>query len=160
MAEVEASEVFVSFLDSANRDSNWSFRALSASVKVYVAAADNAARLLTNVGMLITRTIALSDLTAQKYGVLYAFAEDTAAAPAGSKLRGNKAVFQFSGSGRGFVTSVPGRKESAYVIANGTDIVVGAGASQEVADWITSIEATGLDINGNAVAVTGGYFND
>lgn len=160
MAEVGGQLVYVSFKDAANRQTEWAARISEATAKTYVAAADDAARLLTNVGMMITKTAALSALTVIGYGVRYGFIDDAAVPPAPNSglLRGNKAVFGFSGSGRGFVTSIPGRDDAAITLTNGTDIVLSDGA--DVAAWVSQFESTCLDINGNAVTVTYGEVND
>lgn len=157
MAEVPAHVMYVSFLDAANRLSDWQMRIQSASAKAYVAAADDTARAATAVGAALAATMALSELVPASYGVRYNFNDDAAAAPA-EGLRGNKIVFGFAGSGRNFVTSIPGRDMSALTINNGIDVVLAD--SGAVAAWVTAIETVGADINGNSISITYGELND
>lgn len=157
MAEQAAHVMYVSFLDAAGRSSDWQFRIQSASAKSYVAAADATARAGTAVGIALDATMALSELTAQSYGVKYNFVEDAAVAPEDG-LRGNKIVFGYAGSGRNFVTSIPGRDMSALSIVGGINVTLEDGAAVE--DWVTAIETVGADINGNSIAIVYGVLND
>lgn len=163
MAVVSVSEAYLQFWDSADRKVPWSVFISEANAKLYVAAADQAARDATAVGTLLTRTRALSRLHVLDYGVRYLHREDTTVKPTDEEyLRGNKAVFMMTGlGGAARKNSIPGRHMGNIQAqpSNGLMVIVlDDGAS--VADWVTSMEAVGLDQYGGALTVVQGYLND
>jgi len=160
MAEQMAMEQYVTFIDAANRTSTWAMRCTQVAAQIYVAAADAAARSATSIGATLAAVMDISELTPTDYGVRYAFYNDAASPPAGNSgaLRGNKVVFGYSGSGRNFVTSIPGRDDAELTLTNGTEVVLADAAA--VAAFVSAIELSGRDINGNAITVTYGRVND
>jgi hypothetical protein len=159
MAEVAAHVMYVSFLDAANRLSDWQFRIQSASAKAYVAAADDTARDATAVGIALDAVKAISLLEAKDYGVRYNFTDDAVVAPTDAEaLRGNKVVFGYAGSGRNFVTSVPGRDTSVMTIVGGLNVTLEDGAAVEA--FVDALETVGSDINGNSIVFQYAELND
>jgi len=160
MAEVIANEAFWSGKDAANRDVGFSIRISDTAAKAYAAAADAAARAASGVGALISTTSAASGVTPRNYGVRYAFIENTATAPAEDSgfLRGNKLTIQYSGSGRSFVTTIPAYDITQLTVVNGNQVVLAdAGTMAAIKN---ALDATGRDINGNAIVVEAAYLND
>jgi len=141
----------VGLIDTLNRNSSYTVRITAAAAQAYAAAADATARAATTIGVLIAAVDALTDCTVTTRGIVYVERDNAAVAPATGVWRGNKFVTGFSGSGRNFVTSLPGRNEAA-VNFNGLDVVI-IGGTTATTNYVDAFNAVALDINGTAATL-------
>lgn len=151
----------MSFIDSRKKISNIRWRVDPTAGAAWLTAADAAAKAATPLGLLVTRTNALSDATLTDWGVELAAIDDGAIAPAadGGIYNFDKVTTQFKAGLKNYVTTIPARNDAVLNAAtDGTTIIItGAGASAEVTNFITSYNAVVLADNGVAPEVTGMY---
>lgn len=102
-------------IDGINRSCGSTFYVDQAKAEAYLSAADDTARGNTDVGLLITNYLAMTDAALVKSFV--GLEAQPATAPSGladTILRGNKLSFQYSAGGRKNDFQIPARKTSAY----------------------------------------------
>lgn len=150
---------YVSFIDRIRRKTTVEIYLQPVSAGLFVAAADYAAAIATLVGVVLENIAGLSELTVTEVGVRTFYQEQAVALPVtDTALRGNKLVVQFSGSGRNFVFSIPGRDDG--VIDYGAESLQ-AQLTGALAGLQTNFAAVATDINGDPnTVITGAYAND
>lgn len=160
MALVEVGRASFQLIDSANKESSGSFRVSPANARAYLAAADQAARDATAVGLLLARGLAITrgSEVANSYK-LYAsvgidWVNDAAVKPsqAAAVYRSNK----WKVTGRTTNNGVPAI-DTVYVpeyLITGVDMesdgISADLTDQPVADFVTSFVATALSKFGTA----------
>lgn len=149
-----------SFVDDANRRTDVQIRTDAAGAQAFAAAADYPSAILTAPGLLMEAIEGVSLLKPVARYVRIGYEEDNQAPAGNGGYRGNKLVVQYSGSGRNFVMSVPGRDMAALTLAGVNVSVSTEPANGAMGDLVTNLNAQGRDINGNPITVTNAYIND
>jgi hypothetical protein len=124
---------------------NFETRVTGASVAAFVDAADHAARLATTLGVLYTKTNALSIGVPKSWGVKYVEVDDAAVPPSASAgvYPFDKFAAQLIAGGINSQITIPARKDSAVVFeSDGISLELDDGAAVE--DWISAFEAVAL----------------
>jgi len=136
--------------------STWRHRVTAASAKAYFAAADDAARAASDVGVLMAAVDALSEGTKLTYGVRLEIIDGSVAPPdtdAGVYPFDKFAVSEKAGFDH-YQNTIPGRNMGGvFVESDGVSIVIGSGAQTQTSDFIDALETVGLGKNGSAVNV-------
>jgi len=149
---------FLSLVDSRNKESNIPYRISQAAFDAWVAAANFGAQDATGLGQLFTRTQALSGMTLVRKGVNKYTYDDAVVPPApDDNVYGfDKLAFVYRGTGtRDQVITIPGRLDTAYTVgSDGISVALIDGAAVE--DWVTSMEAVVVGIQGGLVTVLSG----
>jgi hypothetical protein len=147
----------MTFVDSAERRSTISPYVKENDAQAFVAAADEAARDATELGLMAAAFAELSEMTLEQRYVSYGDKYNTAPpAPNSGIYRGNKLTIHYRGSGRGFVITIPGR-DDANLSLNGVNADISVG---DLGDLVTILENVAVDINGGAITVTSADVND
>ncbi len=170
MAEVAMYTAYVSVKDSANKLTSVECRVSDVDGKAYVAAADEAARALTKVGLLLIPIKALMLTGTANYyevGVKTGFRNDGFVRPAADSeiFNSNKLNIAYQTSIGGLPTNrdftIPQRNTANYAMeSNGTNVVIGAGATATITDLITQVADTLLSIFGTACNIVEITVND
>jgi hypothetical protein len=129
-------------------------RITAAAGKAFVAAADDAARLASSVGSLVTKTNALSLGVPIAWGVKYQVVDGSADAPAADAgvYPFDKFAAQLAAGLDNYQITIPARKDSAVVFeSDGVSLDLTDGAN--VQDWIVAFEAIALGKNGTTPSV-------
>jgi len=127
----------------------------------YVAAADDAARLATNVGILIAAENALSLGVTLKVDVATSFVNSLAFPPGSEDFvySFDKIGVSFRADGESYVSSIPGRVKDNAVVgisADGININIdGAAMTTEVSDYIEAFNTVVLSEENAAVTIVG-----
>jgi len=130
----------------------------AADVTTYNAAADDAARLATDLGIFFAAEAALTDGVVLKREVGFAYVENAAIPPTISAgvYPFDKFGISFQADGEYYVSSIPARNMDAVVIASdGITVETGAGASSETEDYIAAFNTTVLSEEGVQGTVVG-----
>lgn len=123
----------------------------AADVTAYNAAADDAARAATDLGVFFDAEAALSLGVVVKRDVGFAYVENTATPPAVSAgvFAFDKFGVSYQADGEYYVSSIPGRDMADVVISSdGITINTGAGASAETLAYIAAFNTTILSEEG------------
>lgn len=172
MASVLYAEAYTIVGDSAKKKARVGLRVDSTDAKAYVAAADDAARAASKVGVLLAAVEAMQlphDAPAiYKRGLDYGFLQDDFAFPAFSSgiYRSNKLKVDFSTTNAGLPATgfftIPCYDEAEITMeSNGINVVLsGLGVSAEVTALIAAVADTMLSSYGTAGAVIEITVND
>lgn len=145
--------------DNANRPSTASWFVPFATAQTYWAAADKAARDATAIGLLFQKALACMEGVEVSRQVTLIDETDPYALPASGVVRGNKIEVAGTGGGKPYIMSLPTRKAASYTLkANSIDIDITAPG--DFATYLTALEATAVDSNGNSINITKAYLND
>jgi len=135
----------------------WRQRIKTVSAQAYIAAADDAARAATAVGVLFAAVDAMSNGTKMTYGV-HLIIEDGSVAPPASDdgiYPFDKFAYSYKAAFDNYQGTIPGRNMGAvFIESDGISIVIGSGAQTQTADFITALEAVALGKNNNTIDVT------
>jgi len=152
-------EAYVTVYDSAKKAGRVGLRVDATDGKAYVAAADDAARASSKVGLLLAAVedLILAAGTAEyKHGVDSGFLNDTFAYPsvASKNYRSNKLKVDYTTTNNGLPASgsfsIPMRDPEEFTLeSNGINVVLADGAA--VAELVTQIVDTLLSAYGTAV---------
>lgn len=150
MAWVEyGMQAYISLVDSRNKISVHAVNVATADAKAYVAAADEAARNATDIGIYFNEVIDLSEAEPVDRGVRYNTKNDALIVPAvdAEIYNFDKISIGWSSGLRNFVTTIPARDMAAVtVVARNGDIDMTGGAAQ---DWIQAFLDVAVDPDGN-----------
>jgi len=162
MADVPFYEAYIVVYDSAQKAGRVGLRVDATDGKAYVAAADDAARAATKVGLLLASVGALMlDHPAVMYksGVDSGFLNDEFVQPPASdqNYRSNKLKVDYATTNNGAPAtgsfSIPMRDPAEYgVESNGINVTIGAGATAEITDLLTQVVDTLQSKYGTAVS--------
>lgn len=117
----------------------------AADVTAYNAAADDAARAATDLGVFFAAEAALTKGVLLKRDVGFAYVENAATPPAVSAgaFAFDKFGVSFQADGEYYVSSIPARDLSKVVMSSdGVTVDTGAGASDETLDYIAAFNTT------------------
>jgi hypothetical protein len=123
----------------------------AADVTAYNAAADDAARLATDLGIFFAAEDALSRGVMLKREVGFAYVENAAVPPAVSAgvYSFDKFGISYQADGEYYVSSIPGRDMADVVIGpDGITVITGAGASAETTAYVAAFNTTILSEEG------------
>jgi len=125
-----------------------------ASAQLYFAAADEAARALTTVGVLMTRLIAMqSGFITDKGLTLVEINDAEFTNPADTVLRGNKLNVGLHAGIKNPVFNIPCRAPTAFTQKDDS-LDCKLDTPVAMTNLITAYEAIGVDSNGNAATIT------
>ena len=125
-----------------------------AAAQLYFAAADEAARAATTVGVLMTRTIAMqSGFVREKSVTLVEINDAEFANPGDTVLRGNKLNVGIHAGIKNSVFNIPCRSNSAYTQVEDS-LNCQLDTPVAMTNFISAYEAIGVDSNGNAATIT------
>lgn len=162
MADIAVYEAHFTIYDSAKKAGRVGLRVDATDGKAYVAAADTAARAATKVGLLIA---AVLDMILQAGGIEYEhgldskFLQSTFAYPLSEDevYRSNKLKVDYVTNNAGIPANgsftIPARDPAEYTMeSNGINVVIGGGATTEVANLMTQIVDTLLSSYSTAIS--------
>lgn len=148
MATVKTGTVTQSFFMSNKNDkskrpqiASVSHSIPAAAVTAYNAAADDAARAATTLGVFLDAEAALSLGVRYKVDVGFAFVQNAAIPPAVSEFvfAFDKVGISFTADGEYYTSSIPARDDSVLTLSgDGITIDLGAGASDEVEAYVAA----------------------
>ncbi len=146
-------------MDGVQRTSTMSFRVPEATAKLYVAAADKAARDATAIGVFFAALLETT-LCAEVSRRVYVIDKNM---PVGAVddtvLRGNKIVVGYQSGAGNFTFTIPGRDGTSYT-QKPDEPEIDITASGDFKTFYESFETVCLGPNGIAVDVTKAYLND
>lgn len=145
--------------DGADRASSVQFRVPEATAKLYMAAADRAARDATAVGLIFDAILLTTDMVEESRSVSVVDISSPYSIPAETVLRGNKIVLLGLTGAKGYKLTIPGRDATSYT-PKADSIEIDIAANGDLKDLITLLDAGIVGSNGLAVTVTKGYVND
>jgi hypothetical protein len=160
MADAIVPIAFTGVRDSANKYSEFAIRVGVADAQAYVAAANDAARLATDVGVLLNTVEILflgGDTAVEKRGVRYEAVNDgfTPVDPEAEIYNSNKLNVHYTafvaGLNRGFIVTIPQRDPADYVV-NTDGITVTQGLGDAIDNFVTAFSNTGLSLYGTAIS--------
>jgi len=138
------------------RISVWRQRVKSVSAQAYIAAADDAARAATAIGVLFAAVDAMSNGTKMNYGI-HQIIEDGSVAPPDPDAgiyAFDKFAYAYKASFDNYQGTIPGRNMGAvFLESDGVSIVIGSGAQTQTADFIAALEAVALGKNNATIDV-------
>lgn len=143
-------EAYISVVDSRNKKSVHAIGISNAAAKAYVAAADEAARAATTIGIYFTRVIALTLGAPAERGVRYNTKDDALVIPAVDDeiFNFDKLTVGWSTGLKNYTTTIPARDMAAVeVVGRNGDIDMATGAAQ---DWIQAFLDVAVDDAGTA----------
>jgi hypothetical protein len=142
-------EAYISFVDSRKKTSVHAINVSTADAKAYVAAADEAARAATEVGVYFDAVMALSNGAASDRGIRYNTKDNALVIPpVDDEIFGfDKLTVGWSSGLENFSLTIPARKMDAIeVVARNGDIDMATGAAQ---DWIQAFLDVATTRSGN-----------
>lgn len=143
----------INMLDGIDRPCGSTFYVSQTDAAAYNAAADDAARALTAVGILITRYVAMSDAVLVSANVgKEVIVEPAAAVPANTVMRGNKLQFTDRHAGRTGVFNIPARKAAAFTQDSGS-IEVSITTPTAMSNFVAQYNLVAKDPYGNAATI-------
>jgi hypothetical protein len=123
----------------------------------YLAAADDAARAATAAGLLIAAADALSIGVGVKVTVGSAFVDNLAVPPEADDFvfPFDKFGISYRADGENYVSSIPARNDSNVTVgSDGISVILGAGGTDEVQDFVTQFESIVLSEENAAATIT------
>jgi hypothetical protein len=145
--------------DGVNRRSTMAFYVPEATAKLYMAAADKAARDATAIGTFLTLCLTVTEMTEVYRRVYVQDLTSPVSALDDDILRGNKIVVGFQSGPKNFTMTIPGRDATAYTQkADSPEIDISAAGDFKT--WYEAFETACLSIDGLSVDVTKAYLND
>jgi len=151
---------FTGVRDSAGKYAEFAVRVGAADAQAYVAAANDAARLATDVGILLNTVEVLfigGDSAVEKRGVRTEAVNDgfTPVDPEAEIYNSNKLNVHYTafvgGLNRGFIITIPQRDPADYTV-NTDGITVTQGLSDAIDNFVTAFSNTGLSLYGTAIS--------
>lgn len=159
MAEIVRSFVSINCVDGVKRSCGNTFYVSNEDMLAYNVAGDAAARAATDVGILITRYMALNQLSLVSVNAGQEVVQDTYADPSDTVLRGNKLEFFRVAGGLRRAFEIPGRNPAAFTQgANSLEISLTTPAA--MAAWVTAYNNTVLDLFENPCLLLSGKVVD
>lgn len=165
MATVKVGRVTTSYLMSNKNPksrqpavANVEHYVAAADVTAYNAAADDAARAATDLGVFLAAEAALTSGVVKKVDVGFAYIQDAAIPPTISQkvFAFDKIGVQFQADGEYYSSSIPGRKNSAITMgADGITIDLADGAAMQ--NYVAAFNTTILSEEGVQGTVTNAY---
>lgn len=154
MAFVPQYRVHIGGLDGVLRPWTIDFYVTSASAQSYFAAADAAARAATDVGVAMTKAIAMqSGFVTEKSVTLAEINDATVTNPGDTVLRGNKLNVGIHGGISNTTFTIPCRATASYTQKDDNlDCLLNSPAA--MSDFVTAYEAVGVNKNGDAATIT------
>lgn len=146
-------------VDGANRPSTIQFFVPEATAKLYAAAANEAARDATAIGLLFAALETVTAAAKSQRSVQFIDEYAPVTIPSESVLRGNKLVLGYQGGADMYRLTIPARDATAYTPKTDS-IEVDFAAAGDLADMITLLESTAIAKNGASVNVVKAYVND
>lgn len=132
----------------------------AASVTAYNAAADDAARAATAIGLLLAAENVLTRAVSVSVNVGFTYVDSAAFPPAASAMvfPFDKIGVSFRADGENYVSSIPGRVTDNAIIGmsgDGININIGAGVTDEIEAYIEAFNAVVLSEEAAAVTISG-----
>lgn len=154
MAYQAVARVHIGGKDGVLRPFSIDFYVTLAAAQIYWAAADEAARAATTVGVLMTRAIAMqSGFILEKSVTLAEINTDEFVNPGDTILRGNKLNFGIHAGIKNSVFNIPCRNNASYTqIEDSLNCQLDTPTA--MTNFISAYEAIGVDSNGNAATIT------
>jgi len=143
-------EAYISFVDSRNKKSVHSIGVSAAAAVAYTAAANEAARAATTIGIYFAATVALSLGAPAERGIRYNTKDDALVVPAVDDeiFNFDKLTVGWSTGLKNYTTTIPARDMAAVeVVARNGDIDMATGAAQT---WIQAFLDVAVDDAGTA----------
>lgn len=159
MAEFIRAVVSITTMDGVLRPSVTSYYVALADAQAYWAAADDAARAATDVGLLISRYLAMTDAAFVSSNVGFEAINDPVTNPGDTVLRGNKLSFSARSGGRGLVTTIPARKTGTFTQSTDS-LQISLTTPAAMAFFVTAVNNTVKDAFGNDVTLVAGSVVD
>jgi hypothetical protein len=129
----------------------------AASVTAYNAAADDAARAATALGVLFSTRDALSIGVPLGVDVGFAYVDNAAIPPTSNEFvfPFDKFGISFRADGENYVSSIPARNDTNVVMSgDGVTVNLGTGASSESTDFVAAFNTVVLSEESAAVTIT------
>ncbi len=145
--------------DGVNRNSRMVFRVPEATAKLYMAAADKAARDATAIGGLLTACLTVTQMNETYRKVWVTDETAPVAALADTILRGNKLTVGYATGADNNSFTVPARDASAFT-QNADELSIDIEAAGDFKTWYELVESVCLGPTGLAMTVTKAYIND
>lgn len=145
--------------DYANRPSVVAIRVPEATAKLYMAAADKAARDATAIGLYFAGLLTVTEMVEESRSVYVMDETAPVTLPATGVVRGNKAVMLGETGAEGYRLSIPGRDASSYTLKTNS-IEVDINADGAFKDFIALLETVALGVGGLSVSITEAILND
>jgi len=159
LAEFIRYQVSVTTMDGVERPAVFQVFVSEADAKDYLDAIDDAARAATEVGILITRYLAMQDGAFVKTSVGIELLNDPVTVPANTVLRGNKLLFHIRSGGRGLTNSISARKAAAFT-QTGHELDIDLAAPAAMLNFVAQYNAVVVDMFGNPVTILKGEVVD
>ena len=139
----------ISLIDGAKRDCGNSYYVGETDANDYNAAADDAARALTNIGIFIARYLTMTQANYVKAQVgKLILANPAPAYPALTVLRGNKLQFKNVAGGKNGFFNLPARSASAFTQTSGLDVSITTPLA--MTNFVSAYDSTILNWDGDA----------
>jgi len=160
MADQMVYEAFTGVRDSANKYSEVAVRVSAADAQAYAAAANDGARLATDVGALLNSIEVLflgGDTAVEKRGVRVNAVNDafTPVDPQSEIYNSNKLNVHYTsfvaGLNRGFLLTIPQRDPADYTV-NTDGVTVVQGLADAIDTFVAALSDTGLSLYGTAIS--------
>jgi len=161
MADQMVYEAFSGVRDSANKYSEFKIRVGAADAQAYAAAANDGARLATDVGILLAAVEVFylgGDTAVEKRGVRIEAVNDafTPVDPQAEIYNSNKLNIHYTsfvaGLNRGFLVTIPQRDPADYTVGTDGVSVVQPGTGAPIDDLVDALSNTGLSLYGTAIS--------
>lgn len=146
-------------IDGVKRSCGNTFYISQADAQEYFNAADDAERAASAVGVLAAKYLGMTDALDHSINVGMEVLTEPVGTIADTVLRGNKLQFNHTHGGRGGVFNVPARKAASFS-QQADSLTVSITTPTAMSDFVTAVNATVLDADGNAVTVSGASIVD
>jgi len=152
MSLIDRPYVSVSILDGVGRTSVWQAYITLAEAQAYVAAANQAARDATAVGVLVAKLTAIINGAIAATSVCLSVVNTAPGNVADTVLRGDKWEFFFQADGRNYVFTVPTRDDAAMT-QSPNSLGIALDDPTAMADFVSQYNTVARSINGGAVEI-------
>jgi hypothetical protein len=144
--------VSITTMDGVLRPSVNNFYVSEADAEAWINAADETARAATDVGVLVSKFLAMTDAAFVQTQVGMIQLNDPVSNPADTVLRGNKLAFKGRSGGRGIDFSIPARKPASF--SQSVDsLQVSITSPTAMSEFVTAYNAVVTDQFGNVASV-------